>query len=173
MNMQIHQQTRTQACLNKPLMALELFQQTTIQLTFLYFVCFYLHKCISLCFFYILYVSINTIMYIFICPRMALVWSEQTNTNYSNLSLQLFPFRLIHINNQCLSWNDLCTINYSYQFIFLGGLGIIGLGIIYGTKQTNSFSMNMCILVFSASEMLINTTIKLTMEKNVNMKWYH
>ena len=67
----------------------------------------------------------------------------------------------------------MCTINYSYQFIFLGGLGIIGLGIIYGTKQTNSFSMNMCILVFSASEMLINTTIKLNMEeKNLNIKWY-
>ena len=79
--MQIHQQTRTQACLNKPLMALELFQHTTIQLIFLYFVCFYLHKCISLCFyilyvsiypnvylyvFYILYVSINTNVYLYL-----------------------------------------------------------------------------------------------------------
>ena len=63
--MQIHQQTRTQACLNKPLMALELFQQTTIQLIFLYFVCFYLHTCISLCF-YILHVSINTNVYLYL-----------------------------------------------------------------------------------------------------------
>ena len=123
--------------------------------------------------FFIFCMFLLTLSYIFICPRMALVWSEQTNTNYSNLSFPLFPFILIHINNQCLSWNDLFTINHSYQFIFLGGLGIIGLGIIYGNKQTNSFSMNMCILVFSASEMLINTTIKLTMEKNLNMKWYH